>query len=82
MRVIRCASNCGARHNTAGADGLPGWLGGIFLGLDYVDLTRNGWTYERGKWWCLHCTRRRRLIRLLPSQGDVTSPPPPTEAKK
>lgn len=82
MSVVRCAG-CAARADVARTDDVRPWLGAVFGLLNFLDLRKAGWTYEGAVWWCLYCTRRRRLIRLVPAEGsDVTAPSPPTGAKK
>lgn len=81
MKLIGCAG-CSARAEVSRTDDVAPWLGAAFSVLNYLALKEAGWTYEAAVWWCLYCTRRRRLIHLVPSEGDVTPPPPPTEAKK
>lgn len=65
----------------------------LFNVLDFVELSRNGWTYDGGAWWCRYCTRRRNLMRSVPrgkkpivdveapASSNVTDPSPPSGEK-
>lgn len=77
-----CAG-CGARRDVARTDDVTTWLAVAFTIFNGLDLLTAGWSYDGDRWWCLYCTRRRRLIRLVPaSASNVTDPSPPTEEKK
>lgn len=89
MKVVVC--KCGRRREVAGP--LPGntsgavLLSALFSLLDVVDLTACGWSRDPdGRWRCLYCTRRARLMRPIeggkrepwPKACNVTDPSPPT----
>jgi hypothetical protein len=82
MIVVGC--KCGARRTIAGdIVGRP-FLSFLFALFDYAEMTAKGWTYSAGRWWCLHCTRRRNLLHSVKGDAasNVTAPPPPTGDKK
>lgn len=78
-----CAG-CGVRHLVARTEDVQRfWLRAAFTFLNYLELTKEGWSSDGGKWWCKFCTRRRRLIRALPPlRCNVTDAPSPTDEKK
>lgn len=81
--MIDIVCKCGAREPAAGD--VPGRpvLSFFFALLDLCSLTGRGWSYHRSAWWCVHCTRRRNLMKGFEGglSSNVTDAPPPTEEK-
>ena len=71
MTVVRC--KCGATHQVAGLVDDQALLSMVFSFVDVLSLALAGWSFTDGKWRCVHCTRRRRLIRLV-HDADTETP--------
>lgn len=64
METIVC--KCGHRRDVAGElRGRP-LLSAVFAFFDVLDMGAAGWSVgPDGRWRCLHCTRRSRLMRPI-----------------
>jgi hypothetical protein len=81
--VIEKCAGCGAKRDLAATDDVATWLAIAFTILNGITLLGAGWSCDGERWWCVHCTRRRRLVRLVPDAvSDVTKAPPATEETK